>query len=225
MFDFEKSRFVDALRQLGKLQGVTGDTHGNLSSVHDYIDGRIVLIKPSGVPFNEIEPDQICTFLLENDGSYSRMGTFSFIHPFLNPSVDTEAHMKIYASNPEIKSICHTHSPYATAFAASSGHIPICLTEHADYFGHEINVLPFSSTGVWCDKLPKNEYAFLLKNHGTLVCSYKDDPQSAVKLSSALEMIAKKMFLIKSLCGSFPDGLPQSEVEIFHKRFSENYGQ
>ncbi len=206
-------RFIEALRFLDSKQNVVEDAHGNLSC--RTLDG--ILIKPSGMSYSEIESID----LVETDYTGKVTGRFKS----RKPSVDTSQHIEIYSRNERVKSICHTHSPYATAFAIAGKSMDVMCTEHADYFGHKIICLEFDSFDEWGKiVLGNNEQAVLLGKHGTLICSNSNDPMSAVKLAIALESIAKKYVLASSISGLFYP-LAGSEIKRWNLRYYNDYGQ
>ena len=103
-------------------------TFGNLSAIDE--THRFIAIKPSGIPFNELKDEDIP--ILDLNGN--------LIEGDKKPSSDTPTHLELYKAFPQIKSIIHTHSQNATAFAQAK--IPIkCLgTTHADYFNGTIPI-------------------------------------------------------------------------------------
>ena len=204
---------IESFKFLDSKQNVVEDTHGNVSCRVD--EG--FLIKPSGMTYSSIKEDDIVAIACSND-SWVAVGT-------RKPSVDTDQHYEIYARNPQVKSICHTHSPYATAFAISNMSMEISCTEHADYFGHKIRCLPYSDLNNWGKiKLEDKEQAVLLGNHGTLICCADENPMGAVKLAVALEAIAKKYNLAHNLSLTLQ---PMSKIETskWHMRYNKVYGQ
>lgn len=104
-------------------------TWGNASAVDR--SGNLIYIKPSGVPFSEINSTNIVKVTL--DGLYE--GEY-------RPSVDTPIHLELYGSFLEIGGIVHTHSTFATAFAQAGSAIPCLGTTHADYFKGPIPIVP-----------------------------------------------------------------------------------
>lgn len=209
----EKAMLVDAFRFLDKKQSVVEDAHGNVSCRVD--DG--FLIKPSGMSYDEIQADDVVSVVCSSAG-FSCVGS-------RKASVDTEHHYEIYARNPWVKSICHTHSPYATAFAIAGVTMDVCCTEHADYFGHDIVCLPYADLHNWGKsiKLDSEEHAVLLQKHGVVVCSHDENPMSAVKLAVALESIAKKYILASSL--NTLHKMNKNEISKWFTRYNNHYGQ
>src|SRR5258708_2826982 len=92
-----------ALYLMARSGDVIRDTHGNVSCLDD--DGT-VWIKPSGMEYGSIHLDDLCTYDLQTGGP---IGVFS-----RKPSVDLPHHLSVYRRHPWVRSVCHTHSPYAT---------------------------------------------------------------------------------------------------------------
>jgi L-ribulose-5-phosphate 4-epimerase len=107
--------------------GLVTLTWGNVSGV--LRDEDIMIIKPSGVDYSKLTPDQMVPVRL-SDGEV--------IGGDLKPSSDTPTHLVLYRNFPEIGGVCHTHSRYATIFAQAGKGIPPLGTTHADYFYGEI---------------------------------------------------------------------------------------
>lgn len=103
-------------------------TWGNASAI-DREAGRVV-IKPSGVPYDKMQPDDMAVVDLEG----------RVVSGALKPSVDLPTHLALYAAFPEIGGVVHTHSHYATCFAQARRAIPCFGTTHADYFHGEVPV-------------------------------------------------------------------------------------
>ena len=98
-------------------RGLVTYTWGNVSGIDR--ERGLVVIKPSGVSYDELTPDDLV--VLDLDGK-------------LNPSSDTKTHLELYKAFPEIGGIVHTHSPYAVGWAQAGRDIPAYGTTHADYF-------------------------------------------------------------------------------------------
>ena len=97
-------------------------TWGNVSGIDR--ERGLVVIKPSGVSYDELTPDDLV--VLDLDGKV--------VDGKLNPSSDTKTHLELYKAFPEIGGIVHTHSPYAVGWAQAGRDIPAYGTTHADYF-------------------------------------------------------------------------------------------
>ncbi len=189
-------------------------TSGNVSG-RDAETGYIV-IKPSGVSYELLSPENMV--IVDIHGNV--------IEGDLAPSVDTAAHLYVYRHRADVGGIVHTHSPYATSFAALGRPIPVYLTAMADEFGGPIPVSGYARIGgdeigkEIVDKIGTSP-AILMKNHG--VFTIGRSPADAVKAAVMLEDIAKTVHL--ALLLGKPDEIPPEEVERAHKRYMEKYGQ
>ena len=126
MLDELKRRVLEANLLLPK-HGLVTFTWGNVSGI-DRETGMMV-IKPSGVPYEKLTPDDMVVVELI---------TGEAAEDSLKPSSDTPTHLELYKSFPEIGGIVHTHSRWATVFAQAMRPVPPLGTTHADYFYGEI---------------------------------------------------------------------------------------
>jgi len=189
-------------------------TSGNVSG-RDPETG-IVVIKPSGVPYDELTPDNMV--VVDLDGKV--------IEGQLRPSSDTFAHVYVYRHRPEIHGVVHTHSTFATAWAAVGKPIPAVLTAISDEFGGPIPVGAYAKIGG--DEIGKeiirsigSSPAILMKNHG--VFTIGKTPGEAVKAAVMVEDVARTVFYAMQL--GQPDEIPPDEVERAHRRYLDEYGQ
>ncbi|MEY2192706.1 L-ribulose-5-phosphate 4-epimerase [Neobacillus sp. BF23-41] len=106
--------------------GLVTFTWGNVSGIDR--ETGLVVIKPSGVPYDELQIDDLV--VLDLDGN--------IVEGSLRPSSDTPTHLALYQAFPQIGGIVHTHSPGATSWAQAGRPIPALGTTHADYFYGEI---------------------------------------------------------------------------------------
>ena len=106
--------------------GLVTFTWGNVSGI-DRNTG-LVVIKPSGVPYERLTVEDMVVVDLEGN----------VVEGELRPSSDTPTHLALYRSLPEIGGVVHTHSPWATSWAQAKRAIPAFGTTHADYFYGEI---------------------------------------------------------------------------------------
>ncbi len=189
-------------------------TGGNVSA-RDPETGLIV-IKPSGIRYEELRPGHMV--VLNPDGE--------IVEGSLKPSSDTASHLYIYKHRPDVGGVVHTHSVYATAFAAVNKPIPVVLTAIADEFGGPIPCGGFALIGdeaigkVVIDSIGKSP-AVLLKNHG--VFTIGKDAKSAVKAAIMTEDNAKTVWLAMQI--GVPDEIPAEDVERLHHRYTHVYGQ
>jgi L-ribulose-5-phosphate 4-epimerase len=103
-------------------RGLVLYTFGNASGIAR--DQRLVVIKPSGVPYETMKPVDLVAVDLEGRAVEGK----------LRPSSDLPTHLVLYRAFPEIGGVAHTHSRYATAWAQAGREIPCLGTTHADYF-------------------------------------------------------------------------------------------
>lgn len=179
-------------------------------------DTGIVAIKPSGVDYESLRPSDIV--LVSPEGAV--------VEGNLKPSVDTPHHLYLYKHKPELGGVIHTHSNYATSFAALGKSIPPCLTAIADEFGNGIPCAPFASNegdeiGRAILSVVNDSPAVLLKNHG--VFAFGPTPKAALKAAVMAEDVAKTVHL--ALLKGTPDILPPEEIAIWWNRYHSTYGQ
>ena len=189
-------------------------TGGNVSA-RDPETG-LVAIKASGIRYEEMRPEHMV--VLDLDGKMVE-GNFK-------PSSDVYSHLYIYKHRPDVFGVVHTHSVYATAFAAVNRPIPVVLTAIADEFGGPIPCGGFALIGddaigkVVVDSIGKSP-AVLLKNHG--VFTIGKNARAAVKAAVMTEDNAKTVWLALQI--GVPDEIPQADVEKLHQRYTNVYGQ
>jgi len=189
-------------------------TSGNVSA-RDLKTGYVV-IKPSGIRYKHLRPEQMVVVDLEGN----------IVEGTLKPSSDTASHLYIYRHRPDVGGIVHTHSPYATAFAAVNRPIPVYLTAQADEFGgpilcggfaliggEEIGKVVIESIGTSC--------AVLLKNHG--VFTIGPNAEAAVKAAVMVEDVARTTWLALQL--GQPDEIALEDIAKLHHRYTRQYGQ
>ena len=184
-------------------------TWGNVSG-YDKNEG-IVAIKPSGVSYEEIMPDDIIIVDLEGQT----------IEGSLTPSSDTPTHLELYKGFDGISAVVHTHSEYATMFSQANKEIPCLGTTHADYFHGPIPVTRLIrkkevetdyevNTGKviierFSDLDPHEMPAVLVAGHGPF--TWGRTPDEAVKNSTVLEKVAKMAWGITFLHPAGPAAL------------------
>lgn len=189
-------------------------TGGNVSARDP--ESGLVAIKPSGVRYDELRPEHMV--VLDLDGN--------IVEGDLSPSSDTYSHLYIYRHRPDVGGVAHTHSRYATAFAAVGRPIPVVLTAIADEFGGAIPCGGFSligdeSIGKLVVESIGSSPAVLLKNHG--VFTVGKDAVSAVKAAVMTEDAAASVWLALQI--GTPDEIPAGDVEKLHSRYKNVYGQ
>jgi L-ribulose-5-phosphate 4-epimerase len=189
-------------------------TGGNISSRDP--ESGLVAIKPSGVRYEDLSADSMV--VLDLDGRIVE-GTHK-------PSSDAASHLYIYRNRPDVNGVVHTHSRYATAFAAVGRSIPVYLTAHADEFGGEIPCAGFAligdeAIGAQVVETIGSSPAVLLKNHG--VFTVGPSATAAVKAAVMTEDIAATVWAALQI--GQPDVLPADIVERLHRRYTTEYGQ
>ena len=195
-------------------RGLVAITSGNVSA-RDFAS-NLVVIKPSGLDFDEITPEDMS--IVDLDGN--------IVEGRFKPSVDTATHLYVYRRMPDVGSVIHTHSNYATAFAALGRPIPCYLTAIADEFGSAIPVSDYAKIGgeeIGQEIVAKigDCPAILMKNHG--VFSIGRTVRDAFKAAVMVEDVAKTCYL--ALLLGQPQELPPDEVERAHRQYIEKYGQ
>jgi L-ribulose-5-phosphate 4-epimerase len=194
--------------------GLVAWTSGNVSA-RDPETGCVV-IKPSGVCYEDLRPELMV--VVDPDGRR--------VEGTLNPSSDTASHLTIYRHRPDVNGVVHTHSPYATAFAALGRPIPVCLTAIADEFGGPIPCAGFALIGG--EEIGKQVVecigaspAVLLKNHG--VFTVGPTARAAVKAAVMVEDAARAVHLALQL-GPVDEIAPE-DVDRLRQRYLHEYGQ
>jgi len=189
-------------------------TSGNASG-RDAKTG-LVVIKPSGVEFDDLKPEQLNVVTL--DGKAVEGG--------LKPSVDTATHLYVYRHMSGVNGIVHTHSPYATSFAVRGETLPICMTTIASEFGTHIPVSDFATIGgeeIGMEIVKKigSSPAILMKNHG--VFTVGPSVRAALKASIMLEEAAMTVHLAMTRGGV--SELPKEVIDYAYRFYRTEYGQ
>jgi L-ribulose-5-phosphate 4-epimerase len=191
-------------------------TSGNVSARVPGAD--LMVIKPSGVEYADLTPASMV--LCDLDGNPVEDG--------YSPSSDTATHAYVYRHMPEVGGVVHTHSSYATAWAARGEAIPCVITAMADEFGGEIPLGPFAligsdeiGRGIVSTLAGHRSPAVLMRSHG--VFTIGRTAREAVKAAVMCEDVAKTVQLARAF-GDLP-ALPADQVDALHKRYTEQYGQ
>jgi len=191
-------------------------TAGNVSGRVKGAD--LMVIKPSGVPYDELTPANMIVCNLEGE----------VVEGDLSPSSDTAAHGYVYRAMPEVGGVVHTHSTYGCAWAARGEPIPCVLTAMADEFGGEIPVGPFAlignhdiGKGIVATLSGHRSPAVLMRNHG--VFTIGKDPKAAVKAAVMCEDVARSVHISRQLGEPLP--IEQKHIDYLHDRYQNAYGQ
>jgi L-ribulose-5-phosphate 4-epimerase len=202
------------LNQALPQNGLVTWTSGNVS-IRDPKTG-LVAIKASGVHFHDLTPKSIV--VVDMDGN--------LIEGEIKASSDTASHLHIYRHRPDVNGVVHTHSNYATAFAALGQPIPVYLTAHGDEFGGPIPCGGFALIGgeeigkIVVESIGSSR-AVLLKNHG--VFAIGPTGEAALKAAVMVEDIARTVWLALQL--GQPDEIPAEMIEKLYHRYQDEYGQ
>jgi L-ribulose-5-phosphate 4-epimerase len=196
--------------------GLVAWTSGNVSA---RVPGEdLMVIKPSGIAY----ADLVAESMVICDLAGAR------VSGDLSPSSDTASHAYIYRHMPEVGGVVHTHSRYATAWAARGEAIPCVLTAMADEFGGEIPVAPFAPIGgedigraVVATLTGHRSPAVLLRSHG--VFTVGATARDAVKAAVMCEDVACTVHLASTRGDLAP--LPQDQIDALYRRYQSEYGQ
>ena len=191
-------------------------TSGNVSGRDP--ESGLVVIKPSGIKFRDLRPENMV--IVDVDGQ--------LVEGAHKPSSDTASHCYIYRQRPDVYGIVHTHSRYATAFAALGRPIPCVLTAMADEFGGDIPCGGFALIGgeeigqaVIEALKDSHSPATLLQNHG--VFTIGSDAEAAVKAAVMVEDNAAIVWLAMQLGEPLP--IRSEDIARLHHRYTHVYGQ
>ncbi|MEU4216831.1 L-ribulose-5-phosphate 4-epimerase [Actinoplanes sp. NPDC026623] len=191
-------------------------TAGNVSARVPGAD--LLVIKPSGVRYDEITADNMVVTDLEGN----------LVDGELSPSSDTAAHAYVYKHLPHVGGVVHTHSTYATAWSARGEAIPCVLTMIADEFGGEIPIGPFALIGD--DSIGRGivetleghrSPAVLMRNHG--VFTVGATAKAAVKAAVMCEDVARTVHISRQL--GEPVRIAQPDIDALYDRYQHAYGQ
>ncbi|MCL2585425.1 MAG: L-ribulose-5-phosphate 4-epimerase [Streptosporangiales bacterium] len=195
-------------------------TAGNISG---RVPGEdLFVIKPSGVGYDDLAPENMVVCDLDGTVVPGAEGSE------YSPSSDTAAHAYVYRHMPEIGGVVHTHSTYATAWAARGEPVPCVITGMADEFGGEIPVGPFAvigddtiGRGIVSTLTGHRSRAVLMKNHG--VFTIGKDAGAAVKAAVMCEDAARTVHIARQ--GGAPVPIEPDTAGRLYDRYQNVYGQ
>ena len=191
-------------------------TSGNVSA---RVPGRdLIVIKPSGVSYDELSPESLVVVDMHAN----------VVEGDLSPSSDTATHAHVYRAMPGVGGIAHTHSPFATAWAAQGLPIPCVLTALADEFGGDIPVGPFAriggeeiGAGIVATLAGSRSPAVLMRSHG--VFAIGATARDAVKAAVLCEDAARTVLYARMMGGL--QRLDQADIDALYDRYRNVYGQ
>ena len=200
-------------------------TGGNVSARVRVADARgadMFVIKPSGVSYDDLAPHNMILCDLDGRAVPGSPGSERA------PSSDTAAHAYVYRNMPEVGGVVHTHSTYATAWAARGEEIPCVITAMADEFGGPIPVGHFAiigddsiGRGIVQTLTGHRSRAVLMQNHGPFTIGA--DANDAVKAAVMLEDVARTVDIARRGGELIP--IPQDAIDRLHDRYQSVYGQ
>jgi L-ribulose-5-phosphate 4-epimerase len=178
----------------------------------------LMVIKPSGVAYEDLTPDSMV--LCDLDGNAVEKG--------FSPSSDAVTHAYVYRHMPDVGGVVHTHSTFATAWAARGEAVPCVITAMADEFGGEIPLGPFAliggddiGRGIVSTLTGHRSPAVLMRSHG--VFTIGRTARDAVKAAVMCEDVARTVHLARAYGELTP--LAQDQVDALHRRYTQEYGQ
>ena len=200
--------------------GLVTWTGGNVSGRVPGAD--VFVIKPSGVSYDELRPENMIVCSLDGEIIPDTPGSERA------PSSDTAAHAYVYRNMAHVGGVVHTHSSYATAWAARGEAIPCVITAMADEFGGEIPVGPFAiigddsiGRGIVETLTGHRSRAVLMQNHGPFTIGR--DPRDAVKAAVMVEDVARTVHLARQGGELLP--IAPSAIDSLFDRYQNVYGQ
>ncbi len=213
-------------------RGLVTYTWGNVSGIDR--DKGLFVIKPSGVDYEKLRPEDMVVMDLEGNK----------VEGDMNPSSDTPTHLELYKAFEKVGGIVHTHSPHATAWAQAGRDVPCYGTTHADYFygpipcarnltPEEIEEAYEKNTGITIIETfkergidPMHVPGVLCKNHGPF--TWGKDAANAVYNAVVLEEISKMNLMTEILNPNGDNTTPQPmQDKHFMRKHGPNayYGQ
>ncbi|UXN32529.1 L-ribulose-5-phosphate 4-epimerase [Glutamicibacter sp. M10] len=178
----------------------------------------LFVIKPSGVAYDDLTAESMVVCTLDGqllEGKHA-------------PSSDTAAHAYTYEHMPEVGAVVHTHSTYATAWAARGEEIPCVLTMMADEFGGPIPVGPFAiigddsiGRGIVSTLRESRSPAVLMASHGPFTIG--KDARAAVKAAVMCEEVARTVHIAQQL--GDPQPIDPAQIDSLYERYQNVYGQ
>lgn len=195
-------------------------TGGNVSGRVPGFD--LFVIKPSGVRYDQLGPHSM--ILCDLDGNVIEGSDGSE----RSPSSDTAAHAYVYRHMPRVGGVVHTHSTYATAWAARGEAIPCVITAMADEFGGDIPLGPFAiigddsiGRGIVATLDGHRSRAVLMQNHGPFTIG--KDAKDAVKAAVMCEDVARTVHIARQGGPLIP--IPEQAIDALFDRYQNVYGQ
>ena len=195
-------------------------TGGNISG--RVPDSDLFVIKPSGVEYDDLSAENMILCTLDGKVVPGSIGSDR------SPSSDTAAHAYVYRNMAHVRGVVHTHSTYATAWAARGEPVPCVITGQADEFGGDIPIGPFAiigdesiGEGIVSTLTGHRSRAVLMQNHG--VFTIGSSPRDAVKAAVMAEDVARTVHIARQLGDTIP--IPPEKIDALFDRYQNVYGQ
>ena len=217
-----RARVLEANLEIVR-RGLVLYTFGNASGISR--EDGLVVIKPSGVPYESIKPEHLVITDLQG----------KLVEGNLKPSSDLATHLVLYRTFPNIGGVVHTHSEYATAWAQARSSIPVFGTTHADYFHGPVPVTESMTAEEIASDYEKNTGeiivrtfqqmdpdtvpAVLVANHGPF--TWGKDPADAARNAVVLEAVARMAYFTRSIKAD----APALSRELHDKHFLRKHGK
>ncbi len=216
--DVVKERVAQLHAELPKW-GLVVWTAGNVSERVRLEDGDdLFVIKPSGVTYDQLTADAMVVCDLNG----------TLLEGTRSPSSDTAAHAYVYQHMPNVGGVVHTHSTYATAWAARGEPVPCVLTMMADEFGGPVPIGPFAligddsiGRGIVETLRGSRSPAVLMQNHGPFTIG--KDATAAVKAAVMVEEVARTILIARQLGEPLP--MAQPDIDSLYDRYQNVYGR
>lgn len=196
--------------------GFTIETWGNISVKDD--ETGLVYLTPSGMDYcNCVSEDVVVCNL---DGT--------IVEGNRKPTIETELHLSVYRSRPEVKAVVHTHPVYSTVFSCMGEDIPLLIDEAAQALGATVKTANYALPGTkelaeaCVHALGKDANACLLQSHGAVCVGETMD--AAFKVANVLEVTAEIYYLIRSI-GKPYIPLSDKNIEAMKLFVKHKYGQ
>ena len=188
-------------------------TSGNVSGRDP--ETNLVVIKPSGYKYEQLTPESLVIVDLEG----------KVVEGDLKPSVDTDTHLYVYRHRSDVFGVAHTHSVFASTFAARGKPIPPCLTASA-MMGGEIplgDFVPIGGEAIGKEVVDKigNALAIVMQNHG--VFTIGNSATQAAKMAVEVEDIAKITYF--AILAGDPVILTEEQIGMTADLYKHGYGQ
>ena len=207
----KRKKIIKLCRQMNAT-GLNQGTSGNISALHN----DKMLITPSGIPYEDLQPEQICSISLIHESA-------GWDGP-CKPSSEWHFHRAILKSNPAFGAVVHTHSNHATVLSISRKTIPACHYMIAAFGGNSVRCADYATFGTpeLSDNIlvaMKDRSACLLANHGMVVAG--TDLDNAMWAAVELEALSRQYYQASLLGGMVI--LPDSEMNNVLEKF-KSYG-